>query len=73
MKRAINLAMSQDEILAHCSAGSIDISAVEALPGGGVRLVCCSVAGANEVRGKLKSNVLSDDVRRAARRPRPLW
>jgi hypothetical protein len=74
MNRAINLAMSQDQVLAHCSASGISISALEGLPGGGVRLVCCSTAGADEVRDKLNGKVLSGDVKRASHRPsRPLW
>jgi hypothetical protein len=74
MSRAINLSMSEDALLKHCYDQSIDISAMEALPGGGTRLVCASVYGAEQIRLKLKRHILGDDTRRAKFRPRtPLW
>ena len=74
MSRAINLAMGKDAIVRHCSANSIGISVLETLPGGGMRLVCDSAYGAEQIRSKLKRHVLAVDTRRAAFRPRtPLW
>ena len=40
MTRAFNLAMTEAEVVQHCRDKSIAISAIEALPDGGVRLVC---------------------------------
>lgn len=74
MSRAVNLAMAEDAIVKHCNDKGIDISVLEALPGGGVRLVCSSGEGAEQVRTKLKRHVMAGDPRRAAYRPRtPLW
>jgi hypothetical protein len=74
MSRAINLAMSSDEALKHCTDKGIGVSALEALPGGGVRLVCSSGDGAEQVRRVLKRKLLDADLPRTAFRPtRPLW
>ena len=74
MSRAINLAMGQDAIVKHCTDNRIGISVLEALPGGGMRLVCDSAYGAEQIRSRLKRHVLAVDTRRAAFRPRtPLW
>ena len=74
MSRAFNLAMTETEIVEHCRAKSIAISAIEALPDGGVRLVCMSGHGAAQIRSKLKSRIMEGVVRRERFRPlRPLW
>ena len=74
MSRALNLSVSEDVAIAHCTSRGIGVSAVEALPGGGVRLVCMSTAGADLVRRKFKTRVIKTDVVRTAFRPtRPLW
>jgi hypothetical protein len=74
MSRAVNLSMSEDALLQHCHDQAIDISAMEALPGGGTRLVCASVYGAEQIRRKFKRHILDEDTRRAKFRPRtPLW
>ena len=74
MSRAMNLSMTSDEVMAHCSASNVNVSAMEVLPGGGVRLVCCSTAGAGLIRGKLKHKLLPDGVGRTAQRLRThLW
>ena len=74
MSRAINLALAKDTIVKHCDNKGIGISALEALPDGGMRLVCSSAFGAEQVRTKFKRHVLGDDARRAKFRPRtPLW
>ena len=74
MSRAVNLAMAEDAVVKHCHSQDIAISALEALPEGGVRLVCASVDGAEQIRTKLKRHMIAGDPRRAKYRPRtPLW
>jgi hypothetical protein len=74
MSRAVNLAMREDAIVKHCLDQDIGISVLEALPGGGTRLVCDSVYGAEQIRLKLKRHMMEGDPRRAQLRPRtPLW
>ena len=74
MSRACNLAMTEAEIVKHCAEKAIGISALEALPGGGVRLVCMSGHGAAQIRAKLKRHLIAGEVRRERLRPaRPLW
>jgi hypothetical protein len=74
MSRACNLAMTEAEIVKHCAEKAIGISALEALPGGGVRLVCMSGYGAAQIRTKLKRHLIADEVQRERLRPaRPLW
>jgi hypothetical protein len=74
MSRAFNLAMTEAEVVKHCADKSIAISALEALPDGGMRLVCMSGYGAAQIRSKLKSRIMQGEVRRERFRPlRPLW
>lgn len=74
MSRAFNLSMTEAEIVKHCADKSIAISALEALPEGGVRLVCMSGYGAAQIRSKLKHQIIEGEVRRERFRPlRPLW
>lgn len=74
MSRAFNLAMTEAEVVKHCADKSIAISALEALPDGGMRLVCMSGYGAAQIRSKLKSRIMEGEVRRERFRPlRPLW
>jgi len=74
MSRAVNLAMGEGAIVQHCRDQGIGISVLEALPGGGTRLVCDSTYGAEQVRLKLKRHMMGGDPRRAQFRPRtPLW
>jgi len=74
MSRALNLSMTEAEIIQHCSDKNIGISALENLPDGGVRLVCMSSFGAAQIRSKLKARLIADNVRRERFRPiSPLW
>jgi hypothetical protein len=74
MSRAIQLAMKESEALAHCLAAKVGVSAIEALPGGGVRLVCNSVDGADLIRRKFKQKIIGTERARERHRPvRPLW
>jgi hypothetical protein len=74
MSRALNLAMTEADIVKHCADKDIGISSLEALPDGGVRLVCMSGYGAEQIRSKLKRHLIAGEVRRERLRPaRPLW
>ena len=72
--RAINLSLTEAAVRSRCEAEDVGVSAIEALPEGGVRLVCMSVEGAAIVRRKFKANLMKGNVRRTSARPtRPLW
>ena len=74
MSRALNLSMTMAQVDRHCRENGVAISAIEALPDGGTRLVCMSNYGAAQIRSKLKTHVMRDDVRRQRFRPlKPLW
>lgn len=74
MSRALNLSMTEAAVVKHCTEQGIGVSALEALPDGGVRLVCMSSDGAAQIRAKLKRQVIADDARRERFKPaRPLW
>ncbi len=72
MSRAINLNLSEADAREQCATRSIGISAIESLPDGGVRLVCMSSEGAALLRRRLKSQIISDTVRRTANSTRRL-
>ena len=74
MSRAINLSMGEGDVIARCLTERVGVSAIEPLPAGGVRLVCMSVEGADQIRRKLKSHIIKGDVKRHRFRPTsPLW
>ena len=74
MSRALNLAMSEADVIKHCADKSIAISAIEALPGGGTRLVCTSGYGAAQIKAKLKTRIMEGTVKREMfGRRRPMW
>jgi hypothetical protein len=74
MSRALNLAMTEAEVVKHCHDKEIAISTLEALPDGGTRLVCMSNYGAEKIRSNLKARIIDEDARRERFRPRrPLW
>jgi hypothetical protein len=74
MSRVLLLNMSTQAATDECDKQKIGVSALEALPAGGVRLVTMSSDGADRLRTKLKSKLLKGDVIRARHRPtRPLW
>jgi hypothetical protein len=74
MSRAFNLSMSEADVVKHCTDKKIDISVLEALPGGGTRLVCTNGFGAAQIQAKLKTKIIQGTVQRElfARR-RPQW
>jgi hypothetical protein len=74
MSRVLFLTLDHDAAVAKCQAEKVGISAIEAWPGGGVRLVCMSSDGAGVLTRKLKSQLMHGDVERQRHRPaRPLW
>jgi hypothetical protein len=75
MSRVILLSMSEADVVAKCEEGKVGVSAIEGLASGGVRLVCMSSDGADAMRKKLKTHVITGTVvrERMRPRPRPLW
>jgi len=74
MSRVVFLNLDEGQVVAHCLTEKIGISALEHLPGGGVRLVCKSGEGAGLIAAKLKKHLLDNDVTRQRHRPvNPLW
>jgi hypothetical protein len=74
MSRTLNVTLGESDVIARCAAQNVGVSAIEGLPTGGVRLVCMSVDGAEQMRKKLKTHIIKGEVLRARHRPtRPLW
>ena len=75
MSRTLYLGLNEGEIIARCLKEKVGVSAIERLPGGGVRLVCNSGEGAERIRKLFKSRLLEDqEGARAPHRPsKPLW
>ena len=74
MSRAIFLSLDEEGVRARCLKENVGVSAVENIPGGGVRLVCMSADGAAIIRRKLKTLVIAGDVVRERHRPTSvLW
>ena len=74
MSREINLAMTAEEVVKHCRDKDIGISVLEALPDGGVRLVCSSGHDAHQIRARLSKRIMEGSPRRTRFRPtKPLW
>lgn len=69
VSRAMQVALSESEVIVHCAAANVTVSAIERLPAGGVRLVCNSVAGAEIMRRKFKSKVVRAEQARQKHRP----
>jgi len=70
MSRTILLSMTEADVLAKCMAEKVGVSAIERLTSGGVRLVCMSTAGAEQIRKSLKSKLIAGEVIRERHRPR---
>jgi len=74
MSRVLLVALEEGEVVAKCLAAKVGISALERLPGGGVRLVCMSTDGAAQMSRKLKRILIDGEVERQRHRPAsPLW
>ena len=74
MSRVLNLDLDEGVVIARCRSEKVNISAIERLPQGGVRLVCMSVDGAELVRRKLKTHLITEPVTRERHRPvKTLW
>jgi hypothetical protein len=69
MTRVVNLKLSMNEARDQCAKNDIGISALEALPSGGVRLVCMSGDGAEQLRRVLKSKLIKGEAPRANHAP----
>jgi hypothetical protein len=74
MSRALFVSLNEEQVIAKCAAEKVGISALERLPGGGVRLVCMSTDGAVIMAKKFKSSLISEATKREPFRPSsPLW
>jgi hypothetical protein len=74
MSRVLFLSLQEGEVVASCLTEKVGISAIERLPGGGVRLVCKSGDDAVMMRRKLKRHLMDEDATRERYRPKtPLW
>ena len=70
MSRTILLSMTEADVLAKCATNKVGVSAIEPLQDGGVRLVCMSTAGAEQIRGALKKHIIAGEATRQRHRPR---
>ena len=74
MSRVLFLSLQEGEVVARCLTEKVGISAIERLPGGGVRLVCKSGDDAVMMRRNLKRHLMDEDATRERYRPKtPLW
>ena len=64
MSRAMNVQLSEAEVIGKCKKAGVDISAVEPLPSGGTHLVCTTSEGAEQMRGEFKSKLVTGRVKR---------
>lgn len=69
MSRVLLLSIDEGEVVTKCLAAKVSISAIEALPSGGTRLVCMSVDGADRMRRRLKPKLIAGAVSRHLYRP----
>lgn len=74
MSRVVHLKLDEGAVAGRCLSEKVGVSALEPLPGGGVRLVCMSSNGAELIRKKLKRYLIAGEVTRARFRPtKPMW
>ena len=69
MSRVVHLSLDEGVVVIRCMSEKVGVSAIERLPGGGVRLVCASGEGAELIRRKLKRYVMQGEVVRERHRP----
>ena len=60
----MNLSLPETEVIALCNKLDVSISAIETLPSGGTHLVCTIIEGADQIRHKLKRNLIEGRVKR---------
>lgn len=74
MSRVLFVSLDEGQIVTQCLAQKVGISAIERLPGGGVRLVCMSNDGAALMTRKFKKHLMDKTAARTPHRPdTPLW
>ena len=74
MSRALFVNLTEAQVTASCKAEDVGISAIEAIPSGGVRLVCMSRDGAGTMTRKFAGKLITEQVTRERHRPRtPIW
>lgn len=64
MSRAMNLKLTEAEVIGKCERVGVTISAIEALPSGGTHLVCLTSEGAERMRSEFKNAILTGRVKR---------
>jgi hypothetical protein len=69
MTRVVHLNLDEGVVTIRCMSENVGVSAIEALPAGGVRLVCMSNDGAELIRTKLKRYLIKGEVTRKLHRP----
>jgi hypothetical protein len=62
--RAINVRLEDQQVIAKCGRKDIAISAIEALPGGGTRVVFNNMEDATEMYKAFGRNVIKGEVKR---------
>jgi hypothetical protein len=69
VSRVVHLSLDEGVVVIRCLSEKVGISAIEGLPGGGVRLVCMSADGAELIRKKLKRYIMAGEPLRERHRP----
>jgi len=69
VSRVVYLSLDEGVVVIRCLSEKVGISAIEQLPGGGVRLVCASGDGAERIRRKLRTYIIDGEVAREPHRP----
>jgi hypothetical protein len=69
VSRVVHLSLDEGVVVIRCLSEKVGVSAIESLPGGGVRLVCMSSEGAAKIRKKLKTYIIDGEVTRERHRP----
>ena len=64
MSRAINVAVSEPDVLKLCEKHGALISAIERLECGGTRVVLTNIEGTEKMRGIFGKKIISGNVRR---------
>jgi hypothetical protein len=70
VSRVVHFSLDEGVVVIRCLSEKVGVSAIEGLPGGGVRLVCMSSDGAAKIRKKLKDYVIDGEVIRERHRPK---